>query len=437
MIRTKTKNLKIGLSLSGGGYRAAIYHLGTFRKLREMGILENVDVISTISGGSITGACYGLKGDNFEEFEKCLRGIVQKSIIRGILYSFRFICIFVFLLSIVVLSIYLLFTRLAWVSTPLLVIVIWSLLIYQFKIFPVSSIINRLYSKWFFDGKTLKDFNPIPRIAINATNLETGRPFTFSKNKMSDSTYEHPGKGRKSIKFKPDGFPISLAVASSTCVPFAFTPIFIDKKYFEDEKDFETIKPCLVDGGVYDNQGVHKLTQKNSSYECDVVIVSDAGNIMPKINSFNNVIQLLMRTSEIFMNRIKNYQMIQHVYENYRFNKKSIAYQSLGWDFEGCLDGFMDNLKKGAILEEVIVAHEISNQDMVNGHWDIIEDKLMRKINYSGIKIKMPTVEELKTARGVSTNLKALKTSQINALVKQAECLTELQVKLYCPILLS
>jgi NTE family protein len=437
MIRTKTKNLKIGLSLSGGGYRAAIYHLGTFRKLREMGILENVDVISTISGGSITGACYGLKGDNFEEFEKCLRGIVQKSIIRGILYSFRFICIFVFLLSIVVLSIYLLFTRLAWVSTPLLVIVIWSLLIYQFKIFPVSSIINRLYSKWFFDGKTLKDFNPIPRIAINATNLETGRPFTFSKNKMSDSTYEHPGKGRKSIKFKPDEFPISLAVASSTCVPFAFTPIFIDKKYFEDEKDFETIKPCLVDGGVYDNQGVHKLTQKNSSYECDVVIVSDAGNIMPKINSFNNVIQLLMRTSEIFMNRIKNYQMIQHVYENYRFNKKSIAYQSLGWDLEGCLDGFMDNLKKEAILEEVIVAHEISNQDIVNGSWDIIEDKLMRKINYSGIMAQMPTIDELKTARGVSTHLKALKTSQINALVKQAECLTELQVKLYCPILLS
>jgi NTE family protein len=437
MIRTKTKNLKIGLSLSGGGYRAAIYHLGTFRKLREMGILENVDVISTISGGSITGACYGLKGDNFEEFEKCLRGIVQKSIIRGILYSFRFICIFVFLLSIVVLSIYLLFTRLAWVSTPLLVIVIWSLLIYQFKIFPVSSIINRLYSKWFFDGKTLKDFNPIPQIAINATNLETGRPFTFSKNKMSDSTYEHPGKGRKSIKFKPDEFPISLAVASSTCVPFAFTPIFIDKKYFVDEKDFETIKPCLVDGGVYDNQGVHKLTQKNSSYECDVVIVSDAGNIMPKINSFNNVIQLLMRTSEIFMNRIKNYQMIQHVYENYRFNKKSIAYQSLGWDLEGCLDGFMDNLKKEAILEEVILAHEISNQDIVNGSWDIIEDKLMRKINYSGIMAQMPTVDELKTARGVSTHLKALKTSQINALIKQAECLTELQVKLYCPILLS
>lgn len=437
MIRTKTKNLKIGLSLSGGGYRAAIYHLGTFRKLQEMGILENVDVISTISGGSITGACYGLKGDNFEEFEKCLRAIVQKSIIRGILYSFRFICIFVFLLFIVVLSIYLLFTRLAWVSTPLLVIVISSLLIYQFKIFPVSSIINRLYSKWFFDGKTLKDFNPIPRIAINATNLETGRPFTFSKNKMSDSTYEHPGKGRKSIKFKPDEFPISLAVASSTCVPFAFTPIFIDKKYFEDEKDFETIKPCLVDGGVYDNQGVHKLTQKNSSYECDVVIVSDAGNIMPKINSFNNVIQLLMRTSEIFMNRIKNYQMIQHVYENYRFNKKSIAYQSLGWDLGGCLDGFMDNLKKEAILEEVIVAHEISNQDIANGNWDIIEDKLMRKINYSGIMSQMPTVDELKTARGVSTNLKALKTSQINALIKQAECLTELQIKLYCPILLS
>ena len=45
---------KIGLALSGGGYRAAAYHIGTLRALHRLGILDKVDVISSVSGGSIT-----------------------------------------------------------------------------------------------------------------------------------------------------------------------------------------------------------------------------------------------------------------------------------------------------------------------------------------------------------------------------------------------
>lgn len=431
------KNKKIGLSLSGGGYRATIYHLGTLRKLKEMNLLDKVDVISTISGGSITGAYYGLKGDNFDEFDKGLIKIVKKSIIKGIYFSFRFIIIIFALLSVLGLMIYLLFTDFAWVSTPLLLVTFFIIIKYQFKIFPVSRIINKLYAKWFFENKNLKDFNKSPLIAINATNVETGRPFTFSKNKMSDSSYEFPSNGEKPIRFIPDEFPISLAVASSTCVPFAFTPIYIEKKFYQDEKDFLKIKPCLVDGGVYDNQGVHKLTHGNSSYVCDIVIVSDAGDMMPRINSFNNIIQLLVRTSDIFMNRIKNYQMIQHVYDNYKFNKKLIAYQSLGWDFDSCIKGFMDNLKKGAIIDEVIDAHEISKTEIENEEWELIQNKLEKRINYNEIKSKQPTKDELSIARSVSTNLKSLQDFEINNLIKQATCLTEIQVKLYCPILIE
>ena len=404
---------KIGLSLSGGGYRATIYHLGTLRKLKEMNLLDKVDVISTISGGSITGAYYGLKGNDFDAFDKGLINIVKKSVINGIYFSTRFICIiislFVILSSIVLLS----FTNYAWISTPLLLITFFIFIRYQFKIFPVSRIINRLYSKWFFEGKTLKDLNKVPLIAINATNVETGRPFTFSKNKMSDSSYEFPANGEKPIRFTPDEFPLSLAVVSSTCVPFAFTPIYIEKKFYQDENDFLKIKPCLVDGGVYDNQGVHKLTHGNSSYVCDIVIVSDAGDLMPKINSFNNVIQLLVRTSDIFMNRIKNYQMIQHVYDNYKFNKKQIAYQSLGWDFESCIKGFIDNLKKGAIIDEVIDAHKISRLEIEKEEWKLIQDKLEKRISYDVIKSKQPTKDELSIARSVTTNLKALKDNEI------------------------
>lgn len=47
---------KIGLALCGGGYRASAFHLGAMDKLNELDILEKIDVISTISGGLITGA---------------------------------------------------------------------------------------------------------------------------------------------------------------------------------------------------------------------------------------------------------------------------------------------------------------------------------------------------------------------------------------------
>lgn len=429
------KKKKLGLSLSGGGYRATIYHLGTLRKLKEMNLLDKVEVISTISGGSITGAYYGLKGKDFDSFDKGLIAIVKKSIIKGIFSSTRFIAIVLGLLLVFGTIVWICFTKYSWAATPLLLATVIVIIKYQFKIFPVSDIINQLYSKWFFENKTLKEFNKKPIIAINATNVETGRPFTFSKNKMSDSTYEYPSEEETPIRFIPDAFPISLAVAASTCVPFAFTPIYIKKKYYKNPSDYTKIRPCLVDGGVYDNQGVHKLTHEKSAYVCETVIVSDAGNRMPRINSFNNVIQLLVRTSDIFMNRIKNYQMVQHVYDNYKYNKKSIAYQSLGWNFEGCIIGFMDNLKKGALLDEVIDAHQISRSEIKNENWEAIQKQLEESINYEAIKANQPTAEELVIARSVTTNLKTLSDEQINALIKQAACLTEIQVKLYCPLL--
>lgn len=52
---------RIGLSLSGGGFRAAAFHLGVLKRLEELGILHRVEILSTVSGGSITGALYALK----------------------------------------------------------------------------------------------------------------------------------------------------------------------------------------------------------------------------------------------------------------------------------------------------------------------------------------------------------------------------------------
>ncbi|MDZ7597791.1 MAG: tetratricopeptide repeat-containing protein [Desulfobacterales bacterium] len=51
---------KVGLALSGGGFRASFYHLGVLARLAELDVLRNVEVLSCVSGGSIVGACYWL-----------------------------------------------------------------------------------------------------------------------------------------------------------------------------------------------------------------------------------------------------------------------------------------------------------------------------------------------------------------------------------------
>lgn len=51
---------KLGLALAGGGFRASLFHVGVLRRLAELDVLRRVEVLSTVSGGSITGALYVL-----------------------------------------------------------------------------------------------------------------------------------------------------------------------------------------------------------------------------------------------------------------------------------------------------------------------------------------------------------------------------------------
>jgi predicted acylesterase/phospholipase RssA len=51
---------KLGLALAGGGFRAALFHVGVLRRLAEFDLLRHVEVLSTVSGGSIVGALYAV-----------------------------------------------------------------------------------------------------------------------------------------------------------------------------------------------------------------------------------------------------------------------------------------------------------------------------------------------------------------------------------------
>lgn len=429
-------NKKIGLCLSGGGYRATIYHLGTFRKLRELGLLDKIDVISSISGGSITNAFYGLNKDNFKAFEKGLLEATETNIIRGVLRSWKLRLILLFAISGWLGSI-----AIAWnygnfsVLLPSIIypVVIGLLLhFFQFKV-SISNSIAGLLGEKFFQNKTLKDLPDTPHILINATNIDTGRHFSFSQVKMGDSAYSYRKGGK--IDFEHENFPIAYAVLASACFPPMINPIKIHEQYYKDKHHAKKISPLLIDGGLYDNQGVHKLTHKKSSYKCDVVIVSDAGTGMKKRLKCRNSIHLLLNTIELLMNRVKNFLMVDNVYNESK--EHFIAYQSLTWKIDACVAGFVDALLLGNIKPEVIELHEISEDDIVSKNRENLKTFIKSKINYAKLEASVLTEDEYKLACAVPTCLTPLSEKERNVLIKQAEVLTEIQLKLYCPFLLE
>jgi len=421
---------KIGLALSGGGYRAAVYHLGTLKKLDSLGVLDNLERLSTISGGSITGAAYCLHKGDFESFEKeMFNALTTKSVIGYVLRSWKFIRLLILVVAFLGFAIFLQFTHFAILSIPTIIFFFYLVVKFQFKLFPVSEIIEMAYDEFFYSGKVLSQLCERPELAIGSTNLQTQRPFTFSKRKMEDSLYAYQNNP---VRFDGTNFPISRAVIASSCVPFAFTPIRIDEKFYQNPKQYGTVDPRLVDGGVYDNQGAHKLTQKNSSYKCDVVIISDAGNKLPFAKLYNNTFTLLLRTVDLFMVRIKHFQMIQNLYTG---SDIAVSFQSIGWDLHSCIPGFYNNMVAGNIPKELSQYHGL-NGDWIESpkdHKSEIMESLEASCRYKTIKENSISPEQLKKIRSVGTNLTCIKKELARDLMSYAESITEVQVRLYCP----
>ena len=415
---------KIGLALSGGGYRAAAYHIGTLRTLKKLGILDKIDVISAVSGGSIIAAYYALHKDNYEDFESSLIRKLQSGILNTtVAYLLLIIC--------------LLLVVCYFVSWWLLIPEIILLLICWYWIFPLSSFIECSYDRLFFYKKKLIDLPDSPLIAINATDVSNGKLYTFSQQKMGGYTYYKNGDYSNS-PFDNTQFTIAKAVMASSCVPFAFSPIKVSKEFCKEG----TTKPLLIDGGLYDNQGTHKLSIPNSSYHTDYIIVSDAGNTQINSKLILNPLCLLVKTSNIMMDRIKRFQRQQNIYTH--ANPNRYAYIPLEWNIEERLiKGFVLNIKGGNIVESLFSWHKISSDDIKNlSHSDKEISKnafenivvtLKKSIGWEKLRHTFPDENNVKLARSVGTNLTKLKRKKIDALIQHSEILTEIQVRLYLP----
>jgi NTE family protein len=422
------KGKKIGLALSGGGFRAAAFHLGTLKKLHELGILPSTDVISTISGGSIIGAYYALNKDKFSSFDQFVsefQDVLQKNLILRACFTFRFLSgVLLILISIVIV---------AWLSSSWSITIIYILLLavfigaFFYKIFPTTRLIKRLYDKLIFDYRLLKELPESPMLVINATNLDTGTLFSYTRNKSFDGSYFY--LYNKNILFDTGNFSVAKAVACSTAVPYAFSPTML-----KFEIDGNKITPKLVDGGIYDNQGIYRVITGRTEYRSDVVIVSDASAPFKKNFLGINPLPVLGRIMNVMMKRIKSVQFLESIYEDDEEELYEIGYYSLDWEYENCLDSFYNATKKNKIRPHLLSSHNIT--DEMKKDLDKLKQHLKTEIGYDKIVSKGLVPDEIKFVKNIKTSLKSLSLEEIDLLIRHAEALTEIQIKLYCPVLI-
>ena len=322
------------LSLSGGGFRASFFHLGVLSALAEINKLKDIEVISTVSGGSIIGVLYYLKLKNLLETKEDSQITKQDyiNLIKELIDEF-----FEGVQNNIRNKIFLTLNPLFWLP---------------FGSYTRTIRVAELYERYFYAKYNVKylkdlkiippksqDFSPrfenfkrvhkIPILVINATNLNNGHNFQFHSTKMGES--ELIGEFDKNfivewIRFDEckefEKFELSKAVAASTAVPGIFPALKL--------KLSEEIELNLVDGGVYDNQGINALL----SEDCDELIVSDGGREMDnikKIGYFYNFpkaigsFNYIKRTTDILMdvNRDLFYEKIENISIPFVINSKN------------------------------------------------------------------------------------------------------------------
>ena len=253
----------IGLALSGGGSRAIAFHLGCLRALSDTGVLDQVGVLSTISGGSVIGAYYAYTPElSFDEFEKRVRAILRSGFQRRI-----------------VLELLKPWNLVPWLAGSLLG---WLVRLITregeggFLRYPTTTdMLRRVLQRSLFGELSLhSDRRRGMEIVVGACELRTGTAFRFGSQRSGD--WRHGEVVSPSI-------PVALAVAASAAYPL-FLPALNMSWRFRRNGEESVCRVILTDGGVYDNLGIQVLEPGRDpsvslhAFPCDYLIVCHAGH---------------------------------------------------------------------------------------------------------------------------------------------------------------
>lgn len=316
---------RVGLALSGGGFRASLFHIGVLARLAELDVLRHVEVLSCVSGGSIIGAHYYLELRHLlqtkaqtditrADYIAMVQGIerdflagVQRNIRTRMLASFA--ANFKMFLPMFFPN----FSRTEYTG-KLLETEIFSRIQDHDANGRRQRNLNELTIQP-IDEPADQDFSPkdqnwrraikVPILVLNATSLNTGHNWQFTATWMGeppagvdskvDANYRLRRMYYKQAPTKYQDFPLGHAVAASAAVPGLFEPLNLPDLY-----EGKTVR--LIDGGVHDNQGVASLLEQG----CLVMLVSDASGQMESVDRpGSGVWSTLLRSNSVLQARIR------------------------------------------------------------------------------------------------------------------------------------
>lgn len=243
--KERTDSSGIALCLSGGGYRASLFHLGALRRLHELGLLRRLDALSSVSGGSIFSAFLAdamvKKGvSNSLDFPDWENDVAK---------PFRQ------------------FTSDDIRTLPVLCNLLWNWIWPTPRLLQLESTYrSRLTSL------SLAQLPEIPRFILCSTDLTFGVNWEFGRG--------YAGDYQVGYSKKAGAWPVARAVAASSSFPPIFGPMriraapadFEGGTYQKSDRRKILSRIALSDGGVYDNMGLEPVWK---SYK--YVLISDCG----------------------------------------------------------------------------------------------------------------------------------------------------------------
>lgn len=316
---------RLGLALSGGGFRASFYHIGVLARMAELGMLRHVESISTVSGGSIVGAAYYLLLKNLLE-GKTDQEITDQDYVELVQR------LEVHFLGAVQQNL-----RMRTFANP------WKNLKMSKPNYSRSDAIGEIYEKFIYDPLldvgdrrlTMNDllikpkgvdgiFHPmdnavgnstrmckVPVLVLNATSLNSGHNWIFTATSMGEAPprnlnfrdIDKKDRYRRvrydEITTRAPSFRLGNAVAASAGVPGLFPPMAVSGLYLDRRVE-------LVDGGVYDNQGIAGLLDPEPGWLCSDFVISDAsGQSDATDNPDTAALPVLITSSGIMGSRVR------------------------------------------------------------------------------------------------------------------------------------
>jgi predicted acylesterase/phospholipase RssA len=275
---------KLGLALSGGGFRAMLYHLGVVRFLRDAGALRDVTDIAAVSGGSVLAAHLVLNWDQYNGDEQRFAEAAAQ-IVRLVQFDVRNHIV----------------RRL-----PLLYVARFfaKLMLGRGRSLTANAILEHYYARFLYGDRCLYELPERPSLHILATNVSNGGLSVFNRDGLfiqqrADAgapEFEHVSGEMASI---------ARIVGASSAFPGFFPPVAVRAADLGvREGQFPT--EWFTDGGVYDNLGIRAFSWlKHQNAAFDQILVSDAGKPFQVLtDAALGVIGQSLRASDILWDRV-------------------------------------------------------------------------------------------------------------------------------------